>query len=194
MITTSPTETTGEKASQRWTFVEWREGLPESNRPTEFWDGESILSPSPSFYHQQIVDRFHDALKAWVRPRGLGKTCASLIDMVLAERRAVQPDVLFVGRERLGIIGDVVNGSADLVAEVISPESRRRDRFDKHDLYEQHGVQDYWMLDPEASTVEVFYLEDGQYRLVGRWGPGETAVARLLAGFSVPVAGMFSGE
>ena len=194
MITTSPTETTGEKASQRWTFVEWRAGLPESNRPTEFWDGESILSPSPSFYHQQIVDRFHDALKAWVRPRGLGKTCASLIDMVLAERRAVQPDVLFVGRERLGIIGDVVNGSADLVAEVISPESRRRDRFDKHDLYEQHGVQEYWMLDPEASTVEVFYLEDGQYRLVGRWGPGETAVARLLAGFSVPVAGMFSGE
>lgn len=194
MITTSPTETTGEKASQRWTFAEWRAGLPESNRPTELWDGESIMSPSPSFYHQQIVDRFHDALKAWVRPRGLGKTCASPIDMVLAERRAVQPDVLFVGRERLGIIGDVVNGSADLVAEVISPESRRRDRFDKHDLYEQHGVQEYWVLDPEASTVEVFYLEDGQYRLVGGWRPGETAVSRLLAGFSVPVAGMFSGE
>ncbi len=129
-----------------------------------------------------------------MRPRGLGKTCASPIDMVLAERRAVQPDVLFVGRERLGIIGDVVNGSADLVAEVISPESRRRDRFDKRDLYEQHGVQEYWMLDPEASTVEVFYLEDGQDRLVGRWGPGETAVSRLLAGFSVPLAGMFSGE
>jgi hypothetical protein len=50
------------------------------------------------------------------------------------------------------------------------------------------------LLDPEASTVEVFYLEDGQYRLVGRWRPGETAVSRLLAGFSVPVAGMFSGE
>ena len=132
-----------------------------------------------------------------MRPRGLGKTCASLIDMVLAERRAVQPDVLFVGRERLGIIGDVVNGSADLVAEVISPESRRRDRFDKHDLYEQHGVQEYWMLDPEASRWRYFIWRTGNtgWSVVGvRWGPGETAVARLLAGFSVPVAGMFSGE
>ena len=152
------------------------------------------MSPSPSFYHQQIVDHFHDALKAWVRPQSLGKTCASPIDMVLAERRAVQPDVLFVGRERLAIIGDVVNGAADLVAEVISPESRRRDRFDKRDLYEQHGVREYWVLDPEASTVEVFYLEHGQYRLVGRWRPGEMAVSRLLAGFSVPVAGLFSAE
>ncbi len=152
------------------------------------------MSPAPSFYHQQIVDRFHDRLKTWVRPRGLGKTCASPIDMVLSARRAVQPDVLFVARERLAIIGDLVNGPADLVAEVISPESRRRDRFDKRDLYEQHGVQEYWLLDPEAKTVEVFTLADGQYRLLGRWRPGETAASQLLKDFTLPVAELFNEE
>ena len=83
-------------------------------------------------------------------------------------------------------------GVADLVAEVISPGSRRRDRIDKRDLYEQHGVREYWLIDPEAKTVEVLHLESGTYHLVGRWHPGEHADSRLLKGFEVPVAPLFS--
>ena len=111
--------------------------------------------------------------------------------MVLTPHRAVQPDVIFVASARLGIIGDRLMGAADLVAEVISPESRRRDRLDKRDLYEQHGVREYWLLDPEAQTVEVLYLEAGQYELVGRWEPGQQAQSRLLKGLAIPVAGLF---
>jgi hypothetical protein len=48
--------------------------LPESNLPVELWDGELVMSPAPSFKHQEIVDRFHDVLKAWVRKHRLGKT------------------------------------------------------------------------------------------------------------------------
>ncbi|MSU51036.1 MAG: Uma2 family endonuclease [Opitutus sp.] len=192
MIPTAARRVAGKRMSRRWTFAEWRAELPESNRPAELWDGETVVSPAPSFYHQQIVDRFHDRLKGWVRPRGLGKTCAAPVDMVLTSRRSVQPDVLFVTHERLAIIGDVINGPADLVAEIISPESRRRDRFDKRDLYEQHGIREYWLLDPEAQTVEVFQLTDGQYRLLGRWRPGETAASRLLKDFTVPVAELFA--
>lgn len=160
----------------------------------ELWDGHLILSDSPSFSHQEIVVRFHDVLSAWVRPRRLGKTTVSPIDMILSPRRATQPDVLFVSNERLHIIADRVRGAADLVAEVVSSDSRQRDRIDKRDLYEQHGVREYWIIDPEAETVEVLFLDRGEYRLAGRWRPGEQARSRLLKGFTVAVTGLFAKD
>jgi len=178
-------------SSRRWTFDELAAELPESNQPTELWDGELVMSPAPSFFHQEIADRFHDHLKGWIRPRQLGKTAAAPVDMILAPHRAVQPDVVFISNERRGIIGDKLSGAVDLVAEVISPESRRRDRFDKRDLYEQHGVKEYWLIDPEAETVEVLYLVRGEFHLAGRWRPGEKAASKLLSGFKVPVAALF---
>src|SRR3989454_873468 len=149
------------------------------------------MPPVPSFYHQQIVLRFHNNLGSWVRKKRLGKTAQAPLDMVLSPRRAVQPDVLFVAKEHLDIIGDRVMGAADLVAEVVSPESRRRDRIDKRDRYEQHGVREYWLIDPEAQTVEVLYLQSGQYQLMGRWNPGQHARSRLLKGFQISVSDLF---
>ena len=177
--------------NRRWTFDELVAELPESNLPTELWDGELIISPAPSFLHQEIVARFYKALDAWVGQYQLGKTGIAPLDMVLATRRATQPDVVFISNERLSIIKEQIMGAADLVAEVLSPGSRRRDRIDKRDLYEQHGVQEYWIIDPEPKTVEVLHLEKGTYQLLGRWHPGERAQSRLLRGFEVPVSPLF---
>lgn len=185
---------TMKSAPRRWTFEELAAEMPESNQPTELWDGEIVMSPAPSFFHQQIADRFHDDLKAWIRPRQMGKTVVAPVDMILSPRRAVQPDVVFISNERRGIIGDRLSGAADLVAEIISPESRRRDRFDKRDLYEQHGVKEYWLIDPEAQTVEVLHLVRGEFQLAGRWHPGEQAVSKLLPGFSVDVGTLFNQD
>ncbi len=150
------------------------------------------MSPAPSFRHQKIVDRFHDLLKTWIRQHRLGETGIAPLDMILGDTRVMQPDIVFISNENLGIIQDRLHGPADLVAEVISPGSRRRDRIDKRDLYEQHGVMEYWLIDPEAETVEVLFAESGAYKLVGRWRPGESACSRLLAGFEVPVAPLFA--
>ena len=181
-------------SERRWTFDELLAEMPESNQPAELWDGELIMPPSPSFYHQETSDRFHDVLKSWVRAHQLGKTAVAPMDMVLTPHRATQPDVLFIAKDRLGIIQDRVRGAADLVVEVISPDSRRRDRIDKRDLYEQHGVREYWLIDPEAQTVEVLFLDAGQYRLVGRWRPGQQAKSRLLEGFVLKVSDLFEGR
>lgn len=168
--------------------------LEESNIPTELWDGELIMSPAPSFFHQQIVARFYEQINGWVRRHKLGKTGIAPLDMVLTNTRATQPDVVFVSNERLGIIKERLMGAADLVAEIISPTSRRRDRIDKRDLYEQHGVKEYWLIDPEALTVEVLNLVRGEYQLSGRWHPGATAESRLLKGFRVKVSDLLGQD
>lgn len=149
------------------------------------------MSPAPSFFHQRIVTRFYKKLDAWVTRRRLGEVAIAPLDMILTNHRTVQPDVIFISNERQHIIQERLMGAADLVMEVISPESRRRDRIDKRDLYEQHGVREYWLLDPEAQTVEVLHSEAGEYELVGRWRPGEQARSRLLKGFAVAVADVF---
>jgi Uma2 family endonuclease len=193
VIAATPRPTPAKWKNRRWTFDELVAELPESNLPTELWDGELIMSPAPSFLHQEIVARFYKSLDSWVMAHRLGKTGIAPLDMVLATLRATQPDVVFISNGRVGIIKEQVMGAADLVAEVISPGSRRRDRIDKRDLYEQHGVQEYWLIDPEAKTVEVLHLESGTYQLVGRWHPGECARSRLLEGFEVPVSPLFGG-
>lgn len=176
---------------RRWTFEELAGALPESNLPTELWDGELVMSPAPSFFHQTIVARFYKLLDGWVERHRLGQTATAPVDMVLTARRAVQPDVVFIASARSGIVGERIEGPADLVAEVLSPGSRRRDRLDKRDLYEQHGVKEYWLIDPEALTVEVLFLERAQYQLVGRWQGEGKATSRLLDGFAVPVKMLF---
>jgi Uma2 family endonuclease len=175
----------------RVTYAELVAQLPETNQPCELWDGELIMSPAPSFYHQEIVFRFHRSLHDWVVDRRLGKVVGAPIDMVLSPHRTTQPDVAFVAQERLKIIQRAIMGPADLVAEVVSLEGRHRDRIEKRDLYEQHGVTEYWIIDPEPETVEVLCLEGAGYRILMRCRRGEKATSKLLPGFEVTVDELF---
>src|SRR5437870_4452126 len=165
---------------RRYTYDELVAEMPESNQPCELWDGELILPPAPSFDHQEIALSFYRRLHRWVSRHRLGKVVAAPIDMVLSPHRTVQPDVVFIAKERLGIIRRAIRGPANLVAEVISLGESTRDRIQKRDLYEQYGVKEYWIIDPEAQTVEVFHLEKGRYRLFMRCTPGQTARSKLL--------------
>ena len=176
---------------RRYTYDEIVDEMPETNQPCELWDGELIMAPAPFFDHQKTVLRFYRKLDDWVSFGKLGEVIASPIDMVLSPHRAVQPDVAFIATARLGIIQRIIRGPADLVAEVVSLGGRSRDRIEKRDLYEQHGVKEYWIIDPEPETVEVLALMNGRYELVKRSRPGDTAASQLLPGFKVAVDYLF---
>jgi len=184
----------GADSGRRYTYDELLAEMPESNLPCELWDGEVITSPTPSFHHQQLVARFSYRLYEWVSKQKLGKVVTGPIDMVLSAHRVMQPDVAFVAKDRLSIIGRSINGPVDLAVEIISLGGRDRDRLQKRDLYEQYGVQEFWLVDPEAQTVEVLCLEQGRYQLHARFTLGQNATSRLLPGFEMPVTVLFQGE
>jgi Uma2 family endonuclease len=181
-------------APRRYTYAQLRAELPETNQPCELWEGTLVMSPAPSFCHQKVVLRFYKALDAWVLAHGLGEVVVAPIDMLLSEHQTNQPDVAFIARDRLKIIQDAIVGPADLVAEVLSLGSRTRDRIEKRDLYEQHGVKEYWIIDPESESVDVMFAERGTLQLAMRCGPGHTAQSRLLPGFQITIQELFHGQ
>jgi Uma2 family endonuclease len=181
-----PTDAIPQPAARRlWTFSELSVSSPESSVPTELWDGEIIMSPAPSPLHQEIVLNFATLLRSFVLPKGLGKVFVSPLDVVLSESRAVQPDVIYIAYARQSIVQDAIRGVPDLVAEVISPGSWKRDRVDKKGLYEQFGVLEYWIIDPEPRVIEVLSLEKNTYVTASRAAADQAAVSRLLNGFQV---------
>lgn len=171
------------KAKRLWTHAEMLAELPETNLPVELWNGEIVMSPAPHPDHQRIVARLWKQLDRFVSPADAGECFLSPLDIVLTPRRVVQPDVFFIAKARLNIVQEHVKGAPDLVVEVVSHDSWKRDRVEKKALYEQAGVAEYWIVDPDSETIEVFALVKGVYQLHSRAKSAEVAKSKLLAGF-----------
>ena len=112
--------------------------------------------------------------------------------MRLSDTDVVQPDLLFVSNERYGIrTPNNIQGAPDLVVEVQSPSTAQRDWNDKRSLYTQHGVTEYWLINPDAHTVVVLLLNEGEYEVAGLFGEGSTLVSPTVEGFSVSLDDIF---
>ncbi len=185
MATASLTRPRRVRPPRLWTYTELRAAQPETPQPVELWNGEIVTAPSPSPEHQDLIFHLARAFHAFVSAHDLGKVYLSPSDVVLSERRVVPPDLVFIARERLGIVRDCIRGVPDLTLEVISEASWRRDRLEKKALYEQYGVREYWLADPDSRTIEVYALVKGAYRLHAKASAGQVARSKLLVGFSL---------
>lgn len=161
--------------------------LPDTNHYIELSEGELVMPPHPTNTHQRIVGDLYVSLRRFVEERDLGVVRIAPLPVRLWPGKIREPDILFIAREHADRIGEQCFGVPDLVVEVTSPGTWRADRLEKPAEYAQAGVQEYWIVDPEARTIEVFGLREGAYETLGRWGCGETARSRLLAGFQVRV-------
>ncbi|HEY2083225.1 MAG TPA: Uma2 family endonuclease [Verrucomicrobiae bacterium] len=177
------------KAKRFWTYDEMVAALPETNVPMELWDGELVRSPMPTPSHQIIVQKLVRLLDDFVREKKAGTVFVSPLDVVLSQHRVVQPDVFFISRANSDIIQDRIRGVPDLVVEVIS-QTWKRDRVEKKALYEQFGVSEYWIVDPESRAIEVFALAKGVYQLHSKGTETTAAKSRLLSGFKISFAGL----
>jgi len=175
---------------------EWNEdayfALPDTNRFIELCQGELIMPPHPTHRHQRVVGRAYRLLSDFVEDRNLGIVQVAPLPVRLGPDHVREPDVLFLLNEHADRIGDQCWGPPDLVVEVISPGTRKADRQDKLREYAQAGIGEYWLLDPEAETIEVYVLRKRAYRLWVKAARGETAASQLLTGFKLRVDEVFA--
>jgi Uma2 family endonuclease len=142
--------------------------LPNDGRRYEIIEGELYVSPAPTTKHQRATTRLTTALDVHTQNDRLGEVFTAPCDVYLAHTSIVQPDILFVSRERSSIITEAnIQGPPDLVVEVISPSSTKTDKETKRDLYATFGVRHYWVVDPMERWVRAYELgRDGFYELV----------------------------
>ena len=176
----------------QWTEADYF-ALPDTNRLIELSEGELIMPPHPTETHQRVVLNLVRLLDAFVIAHDLGVVRFAPLPVRLWPGKIREPDILFVAKEHADRIGEKVYGPPDLVMEVTSLSTRRTDRVDKFVEYAQAGVREYWIVDPDSRTVEVFVLREGAYELLGKWGMGERARSELLEGFEVAVEEVFRG-
>ena len=167
--------------------------LPEGDR-RELIEGDFYVVPAPSFRHQIISRNLGTLLWEFVRGEGLGQVVWAPTDVVLSLESVVQPDILFISNERRGIITeDSVSGAPDLVVEILSPSTAERDRELKRTLYARYGVREYWIVDPEDSSVEVMALEEAGFVSARRYTSGQVE-SPLLPGLAIPLGEIFGSD
>lgn len=152
-------------------YVTFEEYLAQSSdtRICEWVDGEIITMPGASFEHQTLDKFLLTIMNLYVESKGLGIVLTSPFAMKLEkQRRGREPDILFVGKDRLHLFKKTyLDGAADLAVEIISPESIGRDRGEKFVEYEAAGIREYWLIDPERRQAEFYRLNsDGFYQLI----------------------------
>jgi Uma2 family endonuclease len=159
--------------------------LPDDGRRYQLLEGELVMTPSPQARHQEISIALASRLWLHVREHGLGDVFDAPLDVTLDDRNVVQPDILFISRERSGIRqDDRIVGAPDLCVEILSPGTERVDRVRKLDLYARSGVAHYWIVDPGARTIEEYVLHGDVYRARSITGYEEPFRPAMFPGFA----------
>lgn len=182
--------------SLRWTTRDL-DAMPDDGGWTrhEIIDGELFVTRSPHIRHQGAAGKLHVRLEIWSEMTELGSSFQAP-GVIFTPTDAVIPDVVWISRDRLanGIdeAGHLII-APELIVEVLSPGAlnEQRDKEVKLKLYSLHGVQEYWIVNWQQKTLEIYRRADAQLKLVATLLDGDTLTSPLLPGFSNPIAQIF---
>lgn len=151
-----------ERTRKRWTYSEFARLPTSGSTRYEVIDDELVVTPSPTPRHQRILAKLLYQLMGFVKQYELGEAFPAPLDVLFAEGDYLEPDIIFVRSDHSHLLSDRgVEGPPDLVIEVLSPSTAERDRGIKLDRYRLYGVPEYWVVDPDEHTVEVWTLAGG---------------------------------
>jgi len=180
-----------------FTYEDYKSLTESSDQRYELIDGDLYMNPSPSVRHQLASIRLATLLQQHVSATGCGLVLDAPLDVVLGEgekRSVVQPDIFFVSSERTGIVAkNEIVGAPDLIVEILSPGTARRDLRLKKALYARSGVREYWIVDVDREHIELHRLVADEYSPPAIHAVGDRVVAAVVPGFEFLVADLFDG-
>ncbi|MBI2836027.1 MAG: Uma2 family endonuclease [Acidobacteria bacterium] len=169
--------------------------FPNDGKRHEIIDGEHCVTPSPNTKHQAVSITLAAMLWTYLKDHPIGSVFAAPFDVVFSDLDVVEPDLLYISRERGRILTDQhVRGAPDLVVEILSPGTRKTDVTVKRKLYERFGVHEYWIVDPELDAIEIHRRVNEAFPRVAELTAeaGDVLTTPLLPGFAAPLADLFA--
>ena len=180
----------------RWT-VRDLDAMPDDGGWSryEIIDGELFVTRAPHIRHQGTAGKLHMRLEAWSETTGLGSAFQTP-GVIFTPTDAVIPDVVWISRERLANGLDAAGHltiAPELMVEVLSPGelNEQRDKEVKLKLYSRHGVQEYWIVNWQLKTLEIYRRQNAQLQLIATLLEHDSLTSTLLPGFSLPTAQIF---
>lgn len=174
----------------RYTYKDYL--LIDDDKRYEILRGGLIMVPAPFTIHQRLLIRLSVIFSNFIKEKKLGEVLVAPTDVVLSEDTVVQPDMLFISKERLGIIKEAaIMGSPDLIVEIVSPSSASYDTVEKRDIYEEYGVKEYWIVFPQEKVIEVLTLENSIYREFCKGRKTGVVRSKIIVGLEVDLKEVF---
>lgn len=191
----APTSTHSRPRLTQAEFFDWVEAHAEDILGNvELIHGRIVMTPPAGLHHGGLVARLCILIGNYVGPRRVGQVYASSADFDLPSGDTLDPDVSFVSNERLAATptppGRFGRAVPDLVVEIASPSTARRDRTVKKAIYAANSVREYWIVDPRKRAITVFHLEAQSFD-AGTVFTSGAASSAILPGLAIPLNDVF---
>jgi Uma2 family endonuclease len=175
---------------KKYTYEDYLK-TPDDER-YELIEGELLMTPSPVTKHQMISREIGFELIKFVKENNLGEVFYAPYDVYLDNENVLQPDIIFISKERLNIIGEKnIQGAPDLLIEIISESTAYRDLVQKKKLYAKFGVKEYWIVIPGEELVEIYILKDNTYMLYKTYNKNHALESPYLKNLKIELKDIF---
>ena len=166
--------------------------VPSDGRRWELIDGEFEVTPAPGTRHQTVSRRLQHELMRQLEDSGLASVFDAPIDVILSDHDVLQPDLVIVGTARSHLVTERgIEGSPDVVVEILSASTRVIDRRVKPRTYARYSIPEYWIVDGDLGQIELYRLGTDGYRLEMRFYRGSRLVTPSFAEVDVDLARVF---
>ncbi|TAG06621.1 MAG: Uma2 family endonuclease [Cytophagia bacterium] len=174
---------------KKWKFQDIIKYFPKNlQHKVEILNNKIIIMASPSTIHQEISNDLSFLMTSFVKKNKLGKIYNAPMDTKFDDDNLEQPDILFIAITRLDIITkNFIDGAPDLIVEIMSPANKKKERDEKHDLYEKKGVKEYWTIFPKKREIIVEILENQKYKIIAKAKKQGIIQSSVLNGFAINI-------